>query len=139
MVGILDIAPAARRVDLRGSEISVTGLSLVQFRDIVEAFPEVAKLLSGKPDVGALIMTSPEAVAAVIAAGLGATGKEAEAVINLVLDDQLLLLTQIIDLTVDKSIAPFEALMEKLGAVGKRAAASPMRGLATNSQLPPPA
>ena len=136
MVSAKDIAPVPRKVDIRGTVFVLKGLSFRHITELFAVFPDLATMImGGKPDLGRLIMGAPDAVAAIIAAGMRAPD-EAEHVAELVIEDQLALLTPTVELTMPNGIGPFAALMERMGVGNGRAGAPAMRVQDTNS--PPP-
>lgn len=118
MPGLLDIAPAVETVEIRGTKVEVYGVSVKGIAYLLQRFPELRAMLSGR-EVSAdrLIEIGGDAVAAIIAAGTGYPGNEqAEAVAgSLSLDEQADLLAAIVKLTMPGGVGPF---VEKLSALG---------------------
>ena len=149
MVGLPDIAPGAETVVLgppgAEHEIEVTGVSAAGIAVLLRRFPELRRLMTGQGvDVDRLIDMGPEVMAAIIAAGVGAPGDEAQEVRahRLPISAQADLLAAILRVTLPGGMRPFVAKMqaigdsvgiegapvEKAGASGKgRASRSPKR------------
>lgn len=117
MTGLLDIAPAAERVDIRGIQVDVRGLSLTDLRDLIARFPEVVALFGKGLNVGAIMKAGPAVVAAAIAAACGNPGdKAAEAIAgDLPLGEQADILDKVLRLTMPKGPGPFVALLKTVG------------------------
>jgi hypothetical protein len=119
MVGLIDIAPSRERVQVRGSEIDVTGVSASGVASLFGRFPELRNAISGKEvGVESLMEMGGELVAAIIAAGTGALNDEkAEAVANtLSIDEQADLLLAIIRVTLPKGVGSFVGKLTGAGA-----------------------
>ncbi len=118
MVGLLDIVPAKTLVNIQGTPVEVTGVSVKGVASLLARFPELRSLLSGQ-EIGAdkLMHIGGDIVAAIIAAGTGYPGDEkAEAVaVSLPLNDQAELVSAIIPLTMPEGLGPF---VERLGKLG---------------------
>ncbi|MCK1668622.1 hypothetical protein [Bradyrhizobium sp. 153] len=124
MPGLLDVAPSFASHSINGTEVTVTGVSAAGFAVLLDRFPEVRALLTGKPvdmspeDIMAKV---PAAIDAILAAGTGNPGDpRAEAIAhNLPAGDQLELLKKIVDVTMPKGVGPFaDALMAIMGGLG---------------------
>lgn len=118
MPGLLDIAPAVETVEIRGTKVEVYGVSVKGIAYLLQRFPELRAMLSGREvNADRLIEIGGDAVAAIIAAGTGYPGNEqAEAVAgSLSLDEQADLLAAIVKLTMPGGVGPF---VEKLSALG---------------------
>jgi hypothetical protein len=118
MPGLLDIAPAVETVDVRGSKITVYGVSAKGIAHLLARFPELRLMMTGRSvDVNRLMEIGGDAVAAIIAAGIGFPGDEAqeEAACRLSIDDQADLIAAILKLTLPKGVGP---LVEKLTGMG---------------------
>lgn len=118
MPGLLDIAPAVETVEIRGTKVEVYGVSVKGIAYLLQRFPELRAMLSGREvNADRLIEIGGDAVAAIIAAGTGYLGNEqAEAVAgSLSLDEQADLLAAIVKLTMPGGVGPF---VEKLSALG---------------------
>lgn len=118
MVGLLDIAPAAEIVSVRGKEIPVNGLSLTDIRDLMAAFPNAAGLFSGGVNAGSLMAAAPDFVAAAIclAIGMKGTAEEREAVKKMAAGDQVKLLNAVITLSAPDGVGPFVDLIASLAS-----------------------
>lgn len=118
MAGLVDIAPAAETVAIRGTQIAVTGVSAHGIAMLLARFPDLRRMLSGLDvDADSLIGMGGEVVAAILAAGTGAAGDEAAeaAAAGLSVDEQIDLLSAIMRVTMPKGVGP---LAEKLAAMG---------------------
>lgn len=117
MVGLLDIAPVARKVGIRGQEYPVKGLSVSDIASLLARFPALKAVLSGGGvDIASIAAASGEAVTAIIAAGLGHAG-EADyeaALANLTLDEQTEVFGEIAALTLPGGVVPFVQKLERL-------------------------
>lgn len=114
MVGLIDIAPATEQV----AGVTVYGVSARGIAHLLATFPELRKLMSGVAvEAEALIALAPDAVAAIIAAGVGKPGDaDTEALADrLPVDAQADFLGTILRLTMPKGVGPF---VEKLTALG---------------------
>ncbi|MBR0876881.1 hypothetical protein JQ608_06655 [Bradyrhizobium liaoningense] len=124
MPGLLDVAPSFATHTINGVEVHVTGVSATGIAVLLDRFPEIRALLTGKAvdmtpeDIVAKV---PAAIDAILAAGTGNPGDaRAEAVArNLPAGDQLELLKKIIEVTMPKGVGPFaDALMGIMGGLG---------------------
>lgn len=118
MVGLLDIAPAADSVIIRGKAVDVCGVSATGIAHLFSRFPDLRKAFSGRDvPVEDLVAMGGEVVAAVIAAGCGAVGSaDHEAVAaGLSVDEQVDLLAAIARVTLPGGLGPF---VEKLTGAG---------------------
>jgi hypothetical protein len=83
MVGLIDIAPAVETIDCGGGScVEVYGVSARGVAFLLGKFPELRKMMSGvQLEADELMAMAPDAVAAIIAAGVGKPGdKETEAI-----------------------------------------------------------
>lgn len=118
MVGLIDIAPVTSTVSIRGSKITVTGVSARGVAHLLARFPSLRLLMTGRDvELDEIIRLGGDVVAAIIAAGIGKPGDEAQeaAVDNLSLEEQADLLFAIIRLTIPNGVGP---LAEKLSSLG---------------------
>lgn len=112
MPGLLDIAPLKRVVSVLGTDVTVTGISAEGIAVVLQRFPEVRKMMTGK-DVNLspeeLIAKVPVAVATIIAAGCGTPGDAASERVaaSLPLESQIALLEAIKELTLPAGVGPF--------------------------------
>lgn len=128
MVGLLDMAPSQKTVPVRGVSLPVTGVSVAGLARIMGKFKEVERLFTGKskPEdwtAASLMKLVPEAVAEVIAAGLGYPGDAAQikAAEELPVGEQLALITAVLEVTMPQGIGPFvESLSGLLSASGMK-------------------
>lgn len=138
MVGLLDIAPLTREVQVGEQKITVGGVSADGIAHIFNRFPEVRALFTGRDGISAdrIVELVPKAVASIIACGCGlVANEEAEAkAAALPAEVQLDLLSAIITLTMPKGVGPF---MERLTALADSfGGASLARTPDTGSLLP---
>jgi hypothetical protein len=116
MVGLLDIADLTREVEVRGTKISVTGISTKGVASLLDKFPDLRKIVAQRSDevsAESLVAQVPDAVAAVIAAGCGYPGNEEamDKAAMLSVGEQAEIIDAIFQITFPQGIAPF---MEKL-------------------------
>lgn len=120
MVGLLDIAPAVETVDVRGSKVSIYGVSAKGIAHLLGRFPELRMLMSGKEVAIEQLMTmGGDAVAAIIAAGCGYPGDEKAEVMagSLPIETQADLLAGILKLTMPRGVGPFVEKLARLGGL----------------------
>lgn len=117
MVGLLDLAPVADTISIRGAEIPVYGLTLADIRDVMAVFPDVATLFTGGSTAGALLKSAPEAVLVMLAAGTRASEAERPVLATLYAGEQIAMLNKILKLTTPDGIGPFVELVQSLAAV----------------------
>lgn len=116
MAGLLSIAPLTETVH----GVTVTGVSLAGVAHLLAKFPELRMLMAGKEvDANDLITLAPQAVAEIIAAGVGfpGDGEQVEHAQTLSLELQADFLEAILRLTMPKGVGPFVEKITKLGAV----------------------
>lgn len=122
MVGLLDIAPLTVKVSVRGTDVSVTGVSARGLVSLISRFPELQDLMGGRAVSPERLMSfGGNVVAAIIAAGTGTPGDEAAEKIagDLPVDEQADLLAAILRVTLPRGLGPFvEKLNELGGALG---------------------
>lgn len=123
MVGLVDIAPRSETVMVGDVAVPVSGVSARGVAYLLSKFPELRKLMSGGDDntADALMKIAPDAIAAIIAAGIGKPGdaEEEAAADRLPLEPQTDLLAAILRLTLPRGIGPFaEKLTALMGSVG---------------------
>lgn len=119
MPGLLDLAPSQKTVTIGTTAVPVKGVSAKGIVYIMGRFPEARMLMTGKAvDVTpeSLMKLAPEALAAIIAAGLGFPGDEAQedAAAALPLEAQVDLIEAIAAVTMPKGVAPFVDRLTKL-------------------------
>ena len=137
MVGLIDIAPVTTSVAIRGSHITVSGVSAKGVALLLARFPELRALITGREvDLEEILRLGGEVVAAIIAAGTGNPGDAGieGAVDNLTLEEQADLLLAIIRLTVPNGVGPLVEKLSSLGMTPGAGGASAMR--ATKSPKP---
>ena len=128
MVQFTAIAPAAEAVAVGGQDVAVRGVSARGVAILLGRFPELRALLARQETaIGPerLLELVPDAVAAIVAAGIGHPGDpKAEAWAEILpVETQLDLLDAILRLTMPKGIGPF---VERLaGLLGQLGVASP--------------
>lgn len=121
MVGLLDIGQISESVSVRGKDVEVKGISGRGILVLLDKFPEVKELLTTQSGVTAedLVRITPDAVAAVIAAGCGYPGnKEAEEFADqLTVGEQVELIDAIFRVTFPEGVGPFVEKLTKLVGV----------------------
>lgn len=134
MVSLLDLAPTRKKVTLsEGLDVEVRGLSAKDLAFLLGTYPELKKLLTGKAatlNPQALIEQFPDAMAHVIALGLGVgTSEELVVAGNLAVGFQLLIITAIIEQTLGGDLdGPF--VQKLVGLASKIEDASAIGGKA---------
>jgi hypothetical protein len=140
MVSLLDIGELSETVMVSGKPLSVSGISAEGVLYLLQKFPELKAMISGRaadvaPDQ--LMATAPAAIAAIIAAGLGQPGDERveERARKLGIAVQLEILQAVVRMTFPDGLDPF---VEKLRQMSEssRDAASKIAS-ATTSESPP--
>jgi hypothetical protein len=125
MTSLLEISNLVRKVDVgNGQEIEVSGVSGEGLIDLMSRFPEIAKAMSGvQIDRDAFIKKAPDAVGAIIAAGIGKPGvKEEEAAARkLGLGIQVDLIDAILQATFPKGVGPFVEKLKEMGILQEEA------------------
>lgn len=120
MVGLLDIAPVAEKVTVRGRQLPVYGVSAKGLAYLIGRFPEIRQMMVGKSiDASRLLAIGGDAVEAIIAAGLGFPGDEDQerAAGTLALEEQADILSAILRLTLPNGIGPFAQQLAALGGI----------------------
>jgi len=120
MVGLLDIAPAVKFVTVRGSEVSVPGISAQGIVSLLSRFPELRRMFTGnevKPE--ALMKAGGPMFHAVLAAGCGYVDDEKAEKFAADLDasTQLDLVTAIVEVTMPGGFGPFVEKLLRLKVV----------------------
>lgn len=117
MVGLVDIAELNEKVQVRGKDIDVFGVSAQGLVYLISKYPQVADAINGgEVKAEALMKLGGDVVGAIIAAGTGAPGdaQSEEVARKLPLSDQAALIASILRLTLPDGIDPF---VEKLSAI----------------------
>lgn len=142
MVGLVDIVPKSETVMVGDTAVAVSGISARGVAYLLSKFPDLRKLMSGQPvgdDIADAVMrVAPDAIAAIIAAGIGKPGdaEQEAAADQLTLEPQADLLAAILRLTLPRGIGPFaEKLAALMGSVGSSAPGTPAVAPATTSVL----
>lgn len=120
MVGLLDIAPVTGKVNLRGRQVEVHGVSARGLAYLIGRFPELRMMMTGKAvDASRLLEMGGDAVEAIIAAGLGFPGDldQEAAAGRLALEEQADILSAILRLTLPNGIGPFARQLAALGGI----------------------
>jgi hypothetical protein len=123
MAGLLDIVPASASVDVGGVSVSVSGVSAKGIASLLGRFPEIKAALTGGEGITAekLISLTPDAVAAIIAAGCGFPGnaKHEAAAERLTIGAQIDFLSAIITATLPRGVGPLVDQVKALsGSLG---------------------
>jgi hypothetical protein len=140
MVGFLDIAPSTKQVMVGGEAVDVYGVTLKGAVALVRNYPKFMGIfLGGGVTSEALFASGPDLVAAVIAAGLGYSGKKslaaAEKADQLPLQAQFDLLEAIIEVTMPDGPGPF--VKRLTGLLNSMAAGNHAAGAAPEDQNAP--
>lgn len=119
MTSLLDIAPLTASVTVRGKEFKVTGLTAQGLIPLLQDFPEVRMMMSGKrPDFKPerFLQMMNEASASIIAAGLGHPGdsKIMAAAQTLAIGETADLMKAILGLTFPNGVSSFMEGLEAL-------------------------
>ena len=130
---LLATAPkSTTSVTVNGQTVELTPLSLMVIARLLRRFPVALKALMGEGGdiLDTVVSCGPEALSAVIAAGLGEAGNlEAEAKIQTMPDElQLELLAEIMQATMPEGLESFLArlmpFIERIGLIANPAAAT---------------
>ncbi len=117
MVGLIEIAPRVKTVDVQGASVAVSGISAKGVAHLLGRFPELRMLMTGQTvEAEKLMAMGGDAVAAIIAAGSGYPGddKAEDIAGSLSVDAQADLLAAILRLTLPTGFGPF---VDKLTAL----------------------
>lgn len=120
MVGLLDIAPASTEVAIAGQNVAVFAINARGIALLLKRFPELRMILTGKDiDQSKLVELFPDALEAIIAAGLGAPGDLAleERADKLGIGDQAALIAAIWKQTFPNGVGPFMEELERMGVL----------------------
>ena len=122
MAGLLDIAAVTETVTINGTKVDVPGVSATGIAHLLARFPEMRMTMTGRGvEVSRWLEIGGDAVAAVIAAGIGHPGEEdyEAAAGRLPIEAQADLIAAIIKVTMPGGPGPFvEKLTAHLGLVG---------------------
>lgn len=120
MTSLLDIAPAAETVRVRGVDLSITGISANGLASLLTNHPELRSLFTGGEDIDttALLGMGGTVVAAIIAAGTGDPGNPTaiEVADKLGIADQATIMEAILRHTLPDGIGPFAEKLSALAA-----------------------
>jgi hypothetical protein len=122
MTSIVEIAGVAPTVKVDNRDVAVYGVSGRGFAALMSRFPEIGKLMNGiEIATDDIIKIAPDALAAVIAAGVGSLGDtEVEAWADkLSAGVQLDLVEAIVKQTFPRGVGPFAAQLRALGLVAQ--------------------
>lgn len=118
-IGLLDLAPVARTVQVDGQAVNVYGVSAEGIAYLLQRYPDLLGLFAGDVTLDSALASKigPQAIASLIAVGCGYAGEQmtkAEArAAKLGVEVQLNILEAVMDQTVPGGIAPF---VERLGS-----------------------
>jgi hypothetical protein len=147
MATLLDIAPLIKNIEIRGTKLIVRGISALGVVYLFTRFPILRMMMTGKQVEGLTVETfivmAPEAVAAVIAVGLGYVGenveeqeKAEEITAGFSIDEQIYALTEIMEVTLPRGVGPFVEMIETLASKAEglgKAAATRLAGLSSGA------
>jgi hypothetical protein len=147
MATLLDIAPLIKNIEIRGVKLIVKGITAEGVVYLFTRFPILRMMMTGKQIEGltieAFIVMAPEAIAAVLAVGLGYVGKNVaeqeqaeEITAGFSIDEQINVLTEIMEVTLPRGVGPFvemiNGLASKAEGLGK-GAATKLAGLSSGA------
>ena len=126
MVSLRDIGPLTRPVTIRDKIFNVTGITAHGLVVLMDRFPPVRKMLASRGTSGVtvddIVHLAPDALAAVVAAGLGDPGnpeleKDAQ---DLMIGEVAEIVAMMLEITFSKGLAHFQAIVEvfTVGASG---------------------
>lgn len=144
MVSLLDIVPleaSNETVTIRGKKLEVYGISLVGIVKLFRRFPELSGMLTGGiagVGVEKLIELVPQAVTAIIAAGLGHAddAKHEAAAARLGVEEQIDIVQAILKITIPSGVGPFVDKLNGLLGTESLLAESGIKVPDTNSPKP---
>jgi hypothetical protein len=119
MSKLSDIAPVTKPFDLNGVTVTITGLSIAAFVDVLNSNEQLAELVQGGASFVQVVSAFPGPVAKLIAAGTGSPGDEAEiaAALALTAGHQVLLLEEIVNVSFAGDVVPFVQKLLRLAAI----------------------
>jgi len=120
MSKLSDIAPVTKPFDLNGQTVTITGLSIAAFVDVLNGNAQLAAMVQkGDASFVQVVSAFPLPVAKLIAAGTGAPGDEAEIAAALALPAgySVLLLEEIVNVSFVGDVAPFVQKLLKVAAI----------------------
>lgn len=125
MVSLLDITPSSARhvqVEVRGQKVDVNGISLGDIAYLIQAFPEVKDLFSGKDvnlSIDDILQQAPGMVYELIACGTGsrADTKAIGVASNLSIEEQAELMEAIMGETFKGGLRPFVERVKRMLAL----------------------
>jgi hypothetical protein len=80
MTSLLDIGPLTEEVEIRGTKVTVQGITAGHLFQLFAEFPDMRKLLDGSDDPMSLMALAPDLIAKIIAIATGSPNdKEVEA------------------------------------------------------------
>lgn len=135
MVGLLDIAKVSKTVQVRGTDVPITGIKLQQFVDLLAKHIDIGAAIGGSNfQTGMnLVKLGPKVLGAVIATGIGFPDddKQTQAAADLLPGEQLDLILAICEVSLSGDIRPFAEKLNRLGIVD--AVKQSFRSLGTGS------
>ena len=140
MVGLLDIAPLAETLTIRGAELDVRGIGVGGIAYLMQRYPQIGAAFS-TPSTNAMALVEqigPAAIGAVIACALGHRGDakyERAAAENLTFEEQVDVIAAAIRMTAPAGIYPF---VERIARMAGVELGAPLPGKAPDTTSPSP-
>jgi hypothetical protein len=127
MTSLLDVADLHEQIEIRGQQVSVKGISVIELMPLLQRFPEFRAMLSErKVDMTPERMFSiiPEVVVAVIALATARDGEDVvaleRAASHLTVGEQVAVLRRVFDLTLPLGLDNLVQQIEQIaGAAGE--------------------
>lgn len=127
MKSFLELLPNSENVVIRGQTFPVTAITIEMLGHLFMRFPEIKDALDQKKVKGSktpteIISLGVDAIAAIIAAGLGSLGDEKVEKIakSLSIGEQTLFIQSIIRLTLPQGAGPFMDSLRALGILNSK-------------------
>ena len=108
---LLDLGPLTEKVEIRGIEITVSGLTALDIFNLLVRFPEIRTLFDSKNSswtAAEMMKSAPKAIYSALAICTGANTPEAEKVASMLpVAYQTKLLSAVLRLTFPQGVGPF--------------------------------